>query len=229
MKRSEIGSGVRSARERLYRRRNLSPTVKEDSFCFFSVAYHRTPCRSCGLEPSSKGGSSLGGKTRSRGDPWREKIGLHMEAITDPSTPAFFREVEASSASLPPVQVPGKGKYSLLRLRQFWLRRVEVHIALRCRFWFWRVEAHIALCCRLALVETAWWLLSSGWLFGSEWMKSRYKVKLSIIGDDDKIRKAESDDVLRDKFDGVEPFGGTAEMRQEEDKPTRAAGFGQCR
>ncbi|KAF2617759.1 hypothetical protein F2Q68_00040843 [Brassica cretica] len=114
-----------------------------------------------------------------------------MEAITDPSTPAFLREVEASTAPPPPVQVPGKGS--------------------------------------LALVETAWWLLSSGWLFGSEWMRSRYKVKPSIIGDDDKRKKAESDDALCDKFDGVEPFGGTAGMRQEEDKPTRAAGSGQCR
>ncbi|KAL0674629.1 hypothetical protein Bca4012_002610 [Brassica carinata] len=76
-----------------------------------------------------------------------------MEAITDPATPAFLREAEASSASPPPVQVPGKGRYSLLQI--------------------------------------AWWLLSSGWLLGSEWMRSRYKVKLSIIGDDDKRRKAE--------------------------------------
>ncbi|KAL0670538.1 hypothetical protein Bca4012_033242 [Brassica carinata] len=76
-----------------------------------------------------------------------------MEAITDPSTPAFLREVEASSASLPPVQFPGKES--------------------------------------LVLVETAWWLLSSGWLLGSEWMRYRYKMKLSIIGDDDKRRKAE--------------------------------------
>ncbi|KAF2592769.1 hypothetical protein F2Q70_00045483 [Brassica cretica] len=60
-------------------------------------------------------------------------------------------------------------------------------------------------------------------------MRSRYKVKLSIIGDDDKKRKVESDDALRDNFDGVEPFGGTAGMRQEEDKPTRAAGSEQCR
>ncbi|KAF2615737.1 hypothetical protein F2Q70_00009858 [Brassica cretica] len=164
-----------------------------------------------------------------------------MEAITDPSTPAFLQEVEASAASLRLVQVPGKGRYSLLRLRRFWLRRVEAHIALRCRFWFRRVEAHIALHCRfwtrtlfglvtsLALVEIVWWLLLSGWLFRSEWMRSRYKLKLSIIGDDDKRRKTESDDALRDKFDGFEPFGGTAEMRQEDDKPTRVAGSGQCR
>ncbi|KAG2248801.1 hypothetical protein Bca52824_088429 [Brassica carinata] len=77
-----------------------------------------------------------------------------MEAITDLSTPAFLREVEASSASPPPVQVPGKGS--------------------------------------LVLVETAWWLLSSGCLFGSEWMRYRYKVKLSIIGDDDKRKKVEA-------------------------------------
>ncbi|CAG7908076.1 unnamed protein product, partial [Brassica rapa] len=46
----------------------------------------------------------------------------------------FLREVEASSASPPPVLVPGKGRLSLLRLRRFWLRRVGAHIALRCRF-----------------------------------------------------------------------------------------------
>ncbi|KAH0926385.1 hypothetical protein HID58_018641 [Brassica napus] len=46
-----------------------------------------------------------------------------MEAITDPSTPAFFREVEAPSASPPPVLVPGNGRLSLLRLHRFWLRR----------------------------------------------------------------------------------------------------------
>uniref|UniRef100_A0A0D2ZUR6 Uncharacterized protein n=1 Tax=Brassica oleracea var. oleracea TaxID=109376 RepID=A0A0D2ZUR6_BRAOL len=61
-RRSEIGSGVRPARERPCRRRILSPTVKEVSFCFFFVAYHRTPCRSSGLEPSSKGGSRLEGR-----------------------------------------------------------------------------------------------------------------------------------------------------------------------
>ncbi|KAL0804772.1 hypothetical protein Bca101_097262 [Brassica carinata] len=80
-RRSEIESGVRSARERPCRRRKLSLTIKEGSFCFFFVACHRTPCLSSGLEPSSNGGSLLGGKTRSRGGSWREKIGLHVQVV----------------------------------------------------------------------------------------------------------------------------------------------------
>ncbi|CAG7873391.1 unnamed protein product, partial [Brassica rapa] len=73
------------------------------------------PCRSSGLEPSSEGGSSFGGTTRSRGGHGVRRSACmfewwfrEMEATTDPSTPAFLREVEAPSASPTPVQVPGK-------------------------------------------------------------------------------------------------------------------------
>ncbi|KAF3603565.1 hypothetical protein F2Q69_00032703 [Brassica cretica] len=92
-RRSEIGSGVRTARERSCRRRNLSPTVKEVYFCFFFVASHRTPCLNSGLEPSSNGGSSLGGKTRSRGSSWREKIGLHVQVVI-PGDGGYHRSVD---------------------------------------------------------------------------------------------------------------------------------------
>ena len=60
---------------------------------------------------------------------WRpmcEKIGLHVQVVIPGDggyhrsvDASFFREVEASSASPPPVQVLGKGRYSLLRLRRF--------------------------------------------------------------------------------------------------------------
>ncbi|CAN7007117.1 unnamed protein product [Brassica oleracea var. botrytis] len=76
------------------------------------------PCRSSGLEPSSKVVSSLGGTTRSRGgrgvrrsDCMFELWFREMEAITDPSSPAFLRGVEAPSAPPTPVQVPGKGVF----------------------------------------------------------------------------------------------------------------------
>ncbi|WZZ40619.1 hypothetical protein YC2023_036878 [Brassica napus] len=93
-RRSEIGSGVQPARERTCLRRNLSLTVKKVFFCFFSVAYHRTLCRSSGLEPSSKGGSPLGGKTRSRGGPWRENIGLHVQVVI-PENGGYHRSGDA--------------------------------------------------------------------------------------------------------------------------------------
>ncbi|CAN7079762.1 unnamed protein product [Brassica oleracea var. botrytis] len=76
------------------------------------------PCRSSGLEPSSKVVSSLGGTTRSRGgrgvrrsDCMFELWFREMEATTDPSSPAFLRGVEAPSAPPTPVQVPGKGVF----------------------------------------------------------------------------------------------------------------------
>ncbi|KAL0760559.1 hypothetical protein Bca101_076709 [Brassica carinata] len=75
------------------------------------------PCRSSGLEPSSKVVSSLGETTRSRGGHGVRRSACmselwfrEMEATTDPSTPAFLREVEAPSASPTPVQAPGKGR-----------------------------------------------------------------------------------------------------------------------
>ena len=59
--------------------------------------------------------SSVGGTTRSRGGHGVRRSACmfewwfrEMEATTDPSTPAFLREVEAPSASPTPVQVPGK-------------------------------------------------------------------------------------------------------------------------
>ncbi|KAH0929991.1 hypothetical protein HID58_015718 [Brassica napus] len=87
-------SGVRPARERLCRRRNLSPLFKEVSFGFFFVASHRTLCLSSGLEPSSNGGSSRGGKTRSRGGSRREKIGLHVSVVI-PGDGGYHRSVDA--------------------------------------------------------------------------------------------------------------------------------------
>ena len=76
------------------------------------------PCRSSGLEPSSKVVSSLGGTTRSRGgrgvrrsDCMFELWFREMEATTDPSSPAFLRGVEAPSAPPTPVQVTGKGVF----------------------------------------------------------------------------------------------------------------------
>ncbi|WZZ29252.1 hypothetical protein YC2023_012653 [Brassica napus] len=76
------------------------------------------PCRSSGLEPSSKVVSSLGGTTRSRGgrgvrrsDCMFELWFREMEATTDPLSPAFLRGVEAPSAPPTPVQVPGKGVF----------------------------------------------------------------------------------------------------------------------
>ncbi|CAF2098904.1 unnamed protein product [Brassica rapa subsp. narinosa] len=98
-----------------------------------------------------------------------------MEAITDPSTPAFFREVEAPSASPPPVLVPGNGRLSLLRLHRFWLRRVEAHIALRCRIRSpFSFGSGLGGICGVAFVA-----------------RVVVRMKLSIDGDNDKRRKAE--------------------------------------
>ncbi|KAF2611688.1 hypothetical protein F2Q70_00008829 [Brassica cretica] len=176
--RSEIGSGVRTARERPCRRRNLFPTVKEVSFCFFFVASHRTLCLSSGLESSSNGDSLLGGKTRSRGGSWREKIGLQVQVVI-PGDGGYHRSVDAGfspggggslsfaaagsssregevfSAPSSPVLAPeGRSSHSST------LSVLEPVV-------FW------GLVTSLALVEAALWLLSSGWLFGSEWMRSR--------------------------------------------------------
>uniref|UniRef100_M4DEG2 Uncharacterized protein n=1 Tax=Brassica campestris TaxID=3711 RepID=M4DEG2_BRACM len=62
--------------------------------CFFFIASHRTPCLSSGLEPSSNGGSSLGGQTRLRGGSWREKIGLHVQVVI-PGDGGYHRFVNA--------------------------------------------------------------------------------------------------------------------------------------
>ncbi|KAH0876537.1 hypothetical protein HID58_063931 [Brassica napus] len=140
----------------------------------------------------------LGGKTRSRGGPWREKIGLHVQVVI-PGDGGYHRSVDAGFS-------PGGGGFLSFAVAGSSSREGEVFSA-----------------------PSSPVLAPEGWLFGSEWMRSRYKVKLSIIGDDDKRRKTESDDALCDKFEGGEPFGRTAGMRQEEDKPTRAAGSGQCR
>ncbi|KAF3545637.1 hypothetical protein DY000_02001573 [Brassica cretica] len=168
----EIESGVRPARERPCRRRKLSPTVKEVSFCFFFVACHRTSCLSSGLEPSSNSGSLLGGKTRSRGGSWREKIGLHVQVVI-PGDGGYHRSVDTGfspggggsrsfaaagssswegeifSAPASLVLAPeGRGSHSSM------LSVLEPVV-------FW------GLVTSLALVEAALWLLSSGWLFGS--------------------------------------------------------------
>ncbi|CAG7876482.1 unnamed protein product [Brassica rapa] len=87
-------SGVRPARERPYRRRNLFPFLKEASFGFFFIASHQTLCLSSGLEPSSNGGSSRGGKTRSRGGSRRVKIGLHVSVVI-PGDGGYHRSVDA--------------------------------------------------------------------------------------------------------------------------------------
>ncbi|KAF3603566.1 hypothetical protein F2Q69_00032702 [Brassica cretica] len=51
------------------------------------------PCLNSGLELSSNGGSSLGGKTRSRGGSWREKIGLHVQVVI-PRDEGYHRSVD---------------------------------------------------------------------------------------------------------------------------------------
>ena len=130
------------------------------------------------MEPSSKGGSSLGGKTRSRGGPWREKIGLHAQVVI-PGDGGYHRSVDAGfspggggslsfaaagsssregevfSAPPSPVLAPeGRNSHSST------LSVLEPVV-------FW------GLVTSLVLVEAVLWLLSSGWLFGSEWMRSR--------------------------------------------------------
>ncbi|CAN6861865.1 unnamed protein product, partial [Brassica oleracea] len=142
------------------------------------------PCRSSGLEPSSKGGSPLGGKTRSCGGPWREKIGLHVQVVI-PGDGGYHRSVDAGFS-------PGGGDFLSFAAAGSSSREGEVFYApsspvlasegrgshsstLSVLLYavgfgpvvFW------GLVTSLALVETAWWLLSSGWLFGSEWMRSR--------------------------------------------------------
>lgn len=56
-----------------------------------------------------------------------------MDASLDLSTLVLLREVKASLASPPPVQVAGKRKLSQIRLRRSLVSKVEVHRALRCR------------------------------------------------------------------------------------------------
>ncbi|KAH0893992.1 hypothetical protein HID58_056421, partial [Brassica napus] len=148
--RSDIESGVRPARERLCRRRKLFPTVKELSFCFFFVACHRTPCLSSGLEPSSNGGSSLGGKTRSRGGSWHEKIGLHVQVVI-PGDEGYHRSVDAGFS------LGGRGSRSFAAAGSS-SREGDI---------FFTPSSPVLA------PEAALWLLSSGCLFGSEWMRSR--------------------------------------------------------
>ncbi|KAH0863872.1 hypothetical protein HID58_081083, partial [Brassica napus] len=76
-----------------------------NSATYVNLNYKRVSCRSSGLEPSSKVVSSLGGTTRSRGGRGVRRSACmfelwfrEMEATTDPSSPAFLREVEAPSA-----------------------------------------------------------------------------------------------------------------------------------
>ncbi|KAF2609963.1 hypothetical protein F2Q70_00008840 [Brassica cretica] len=152
-------------------------------------------------------------KTRSRGGPWREKIGLHVQVVI-PGNGGYHRSGDAGFS-------PGGGGFLSFAAAGSSSREEEVFSA--------PSSPVLAPEGRGSHSSTMSVLIPEGWLFGSEWMRSRYKVKLSIIGDDDKRKKAESDDALRDKFDGVEPFGRTAGMRQEEDKPTRAARSGQRR
>ncbi|KAH0864417.1 hypothetical protein HID58_081628 [Brassica napus] len=109
---------------KIYKRKTRERTKEHEEFGEEREEHERedvaeltlVPCRSSGLEPSSKVVSSLGGTTRSRGgrgvrrsDCMFELWFREMEATTDPSSPAFLREVEAPSAPPTPVQVHGKG------------------------------------------------------------------------------------------------------------------------
>ncbi|CAN6910572.1 unnamed protein product, partial [Brassica oleracea] len=136
------------------------------------------PCLNSGLEPSSNGGSSLGGKTRSRGSSWREKIGLHVQVVI-PGDGGYHRSVDpgfspggggslsfaaGGSSSQKGEVFSAPSSFSLLRLRRG-SHSSTLSVLESVVFW--------GLVTSLALVEAALWLLSSGWLFGSEWMRSR--------------------------------------------------------
>lgn len=83
-----------------------------------------------------------------------------MEAITDPSTPAFLREVEAPSASPPLVLVSGEGEVfsapssPVLAPEGRGSHSSTLSVLEPVVFW--------GLVTSLALVEAALWLLSSG-------------------------------------------------------------------
>ena len=100
----------------------------EVSFGLFFVASHRSLCLSSGLEPSSNGGFLA---WREDAVAWRLTAWEERLACVSGDSGRWrlsqirrrrfvFREVEASSASPPPVLVPGKERLSLLRLRRFW-------------------------------------------------------------------------------------------------------------
>ncbi|KAL0716904.1 hypothetical protein Bca4012_066226 [Brassica carinata] len=79
-----------------------------------------------------------------------------MEAITDPSTPAFLSGGGGFLSSPPPVLVPGKGRLIQLRLRRL--------LALEDR------SSHSSA---LSLRWSSCRLLGSWWMFGSWWMRFR--------------------------------------------------------
>ena len=109
------------------------------------------------MEPSSKSGSPLGGKTRSCGGPWREKIGLHVQVVIpgnggyhrsgdagfSPGGGGFLsfaaagsssREGEVFSAPSSPVLAPeGRGSHS--STLSVLVPEGRGSLALRCRFW----------------------------------------------------------------------------------------------
>ncbi|KAF3485302.1 hypothetical protein F2Q69_00055543 [Brassica cretica] len=117
----------------------------------------------------------LGGKTRSRGGPWCGKIGLHVQVVI-PGDGGYHRSVDASF-------FPGGGGFLSFAAAGSSSREGEVFSA--------PSSPVLALEGRGSHSSTLSVLVPEGWLFGSEWMRSRYKVKLFIIGDDDKRRKAE--------------------------------------
>lgn len=130
-------SGVRTARERPCRRRNLLFSSLIVSLLLLVAVSYRMLCLSSEETPSFTVVSCLEGRRiRMWSMAWER--GLYVwfrerEATADPLTPAFPQEVKVQLLSPTPVWVPEKGRLSMLRLRRSWLRRIEAYIALPCR------------------------------------------------------------------------------------------------
>ncbi|KAG5378705.1 hypothetical protein IGI04_026547 [Brassica rapa subsp. trilocularis] len=179
-----------------------------------SLSFHGLPLLvivGSGLEPSSNGGSSLGGKTRSRGGSWREKIGLHVQVVI-PGDEGYHRSVNAGFS-------PGGGSSLSFTAAGSSSREGEVFSAPSLPVL--TPEGRGSHSSTLMIVRVRMDELS---------VEDGALHRRRLDGDYDKRRKAEISSLgFKYPFDGVEPFKvrGTAGMRQKDDKPTRASGYGQ--